>query len=157
MKRVIVDFFRDGAPDWVAQLDCGHLQHVGHSPPVVLRPWVETEQRRREKLGETLECPSCERFEVPEAHRAYSRTPEFDQSTMPRGLKSDHHTKRGVWATIRVLEGRLRYTVGDPVNREFLLEPGKDGIVLPQVPHQVEPVGSVRFYVEFMRAENPSP
>ena len=35
--------------------------------------------------------------------------------------------------------------------RTFDLAPGTDGIVLPEVPHHVVPVGAVRFHVEFLR------
>ena len=26
--------------DWVAELECGHTQHVRHDPPWTNRPWV---------------------------------------------------------------------------------------------------------------------
>jgi tellurite methyltransferase len=62
------------------------------------------------------------------------RTPEFTEATVPQGLLRDHSTKAGVWAQIRVLEGTLRYHVPS------------------EVVHHVEPLGRVRFYVEFFRA-----
>ena len=46
--------------DWVADLACGHGQHVRHNPPWQNRPWVITEQGRKEKLGVMLECKKCE-------------------------------------------------------------------------------------------------
>jgi len=45
---------------WVAELACGHGQHVRHDPPWQNRPWVMTEQGRKEKLGVLLDCKKCE-------------------------------------------------------------------------------------------------
>ena len=44
--------------------------------------------------------------------------------------------------------------IGAGKSAEHVLEPGRDGIVEPQVPHEVEPLGPVRFYVEFLREES---
>ncbi len=82
---------------------------------------------------------------------AYRRTPVFDESSVPNGLLHRHTTKAGVWGRICVLEGVLVYRILEPVVREERLEPGRDGLVEPQVAHEVEPVGRVRFYVEFLR------
>jgi len=78
----------------------------------------------------------------------YRRTPDFTERTLPAGLRRDHSTKAGVWALIHVLEGRLRYCVPD-WHYDEILEPGRVGIVAPEVLHFVEPEGSVRMYVEF--------
>lgn len=82
---------------------------------------------------------------------AYKRTAVFDQDTMPPGLRRRHRTKAGVWALIHVLEGRLRYRVLDPAG-ERILAPGEPGLVRPDQPHEVEPLGPVRFFVEFHTA-----
>ena len=37
MKRAIVGYHRDDVGDWVAELECGHAQHVRHDPPWQLR------------------------------------------------------------------------------------------------------------------------
>jgi tellurite resistance-related uncharacterized protein len=78
----------------------------------------------------------------------YRRTPVFDENTLPAGLRRGHRTKPGVWGVIRVLDGRLRYQVLDPAS-EVILEPGHPGLVLPDVPHLVEPLGPMRMQVEF--------
>jgi tellurite resistance-related uncharacterized protein len=83
---------------------------------------------------------------------AYQRTPEFSQATVPAGLRRRHTTKRGVWGQIRVLEGTLRYRILEPEVEEHVLTAESCGIVEPEVPHEVEPLGAVRFYVEFFRA-----
>lgn len=60
MQQAIIDFHLDEENDWVADLACGHGQHVRHNPPWQNRPWVITEQGRKEKLGVMLECKKCE-------------------------------------------------------------------------------------------------
>jgi len=72
----------------------------------------------------------------------------FDENSLPTGLCREHRTRLGVWGVIRVLEGRLRYRVLDPAS-EVILEPGHPGLVLPNQPHLVEPLGRMRMQVEF--------
>ena len=57
--RRIVGFGQDDEGHWVAQLECGHTQHVRHDPPLVQRPWVLTEEGRRQRLGLSLACAKC--------------------------------------------------------------------------------------------------
>lgn len=66
MKRTIIDFHRDEEGHWVADLDCGHGQHVRHDPPWMTRPWVITAEGRQSRLGVLLECKKCDEEGVPE-------------------------------------------------------------------------------------------
>jgi hypothetical protein len=59
-QQTIVGFHQDDQGDWVADLGCGHTQHVRHRPPWELRPWVTTEEGRRAHLGQILRCVRCE-------------------------------------------------------------------------------------------------
>ena len=155
MKRAITGFHLDEWSDWVADLDCGHGQHVRHRPPFVNRPWAVTEAGREAMLGAALDCVRCDRMEWPDGLAPYRRTPEFDETTIPAGLRSEHATKRGAWARIHVVSGTLRYRVGAPVHRSFRVEPAAVAIIVPEIPHRVEPEGAVRFFVEFWRVEPP--
>lgn len=151
MKRAIVGFHEDDAGDPVADLECGHGQHVRHRPPFINRPWVLSESGRAEMLGSELDCVLCDRMEWPDGLVAYRRTPEFDERTIPAGIKREHATKLGVWGRIHVVAGALRYTVASPISRSFRLAAPASGIVVPQVRHHVAPDGAVRFFVEFWR------
>ena len=87
----------------------------------------------------------------------YKRTATFTENTVPAGLLGDHSTKDGVWGLIYVEEGALRYAVTDPrcAPAETLLTPeGEPGIIEPTILHRVEPVGAVRFHVQFLRSAN---
>jgi hypothetical protein len=63
MKQAITGFHKDEEDDWVAQLACGHTQHVRHDPPWQLRPWVISKEGREEHLGRRLNCKKCDRNE----------------------------------------------------------------------------------------------
>lgn len=60
MKRRIIRFHQDENGDWVADLECGHTQHVRHNPPWENRPWVTTAAGRKDFLGHQLLCKKCE-------------------------------------------------------------------------------------------------
>ena len=102
-------------------------------------------------LGTDLGCVLCDRMEPPVGAVPYRRTPEFDTTSLPRGLRTDHATKRGVWGRIHVLAGELAYHVGAPVESSFNILAGGSAVVVPEVRHRVEPKGSVRVFVEFSR------
>jgi tellurite methyltransferase len=60
MKRAITGFHQDDVGDWVAELTCGHGQHVRHHPPWQVRPWAVTPEGRQARLGAQLDCQLCD-------------------------------------------------------------------------------------------------
>ena len=82
---------------------------------------------------------------------SYKRTPEFDENSVPAGLLKAHQTKEGTWGKIVVLSGRLMYRILEPTLEEIELSSEVHGVVEPTVLHEVAPIGSVKFYVEFYR------
>jgi tellurite resistance-related uncharacterized protein len=84
----------------------------------------------------------------PSAPAPYRSTPVFDEETLPAALRREHRTKPGVWGVVRVLEGEVRLSFVDPPSA-LILSPGTPGLLLPDQPHFVEPVGKVRMQVEF--------
>ena len=93
--------------------------------------------------------------DLPDNVVSYKRTPEFSEDTVPKGLLNAHQTKAGTWGKIVVLEGVLRYRILEPETETETevtdLSPDLHGVVEPTVLHDVEPLGIVRFYVEFYR------
>lgn len=61
MKQPIVSFHQDELEHWVADLACGHTQHVCHQPPWQNRQWVVSEQGRSERIGFELDCVECDK------------------------------------------------------------------------------------------------
>lgn len=78
----------------------------------------------------------------------YRSTPVFDQDTLPAALRSQHSTKAGVWGIVRIIEGSLRLTYLDPES-EILLDSATPGLILPEQPHFVTPLGPMRMQVDF--------
>jgi hypothetical protein len=60
MQRLIVGFHQDGQHHSVADLDCGHTQHVRHDPPWTNHPWVTSEEGRQSHIGVELICKRCD-------------------------------------------------------------------------------------------------
>ena len=149
--RAIEGFREDEHGDWIAELRCGHGQHVRHKPPFWSCPWILTAEGRTSKVGTELPCALCERFEMPSGYQPYKRTAEFTTLSIPDGLKRQHSTKAGVWGVIHLLVGRMRYVVEAPLAREWLLEAPSLTVIVPEIPHHVMPEGDVRFFVEFHR------
>ena len=51
MQSAIINYHLDEEKHWVAELECGHFQHVRHNPPWQNRSWVTSENGRQAKLG----------------------------------------------------------------------------------------------------------
>ncbi len=77
----------------------------------------------------------------------------FDETTLPKGLLSDHRTKAGVWGLLEVTSGSVRYVVCEPgMEREEVLAPGCPGVIVPEQRHHLALDGAVQFTVTFLRA-----
>ncbi len=66
MDQRITGFHQDDERQWVAELECGHNQHVRHDPPWMNRPWVVTAEGRRAFLGQVLACKKCDEGAPPD-------------------------------------------------------------------------------------------
>lgn len=77
------------------------------------------------------------------------KTPEFNETSIPKGLLKAHQTKKDVWGKIVILEGKLQYKINEPEEEIILLDPDNWGVVEPTTLHEVKPLGAVKFYVEF--------
>ncbi|KAA5538794.1 DUF3565 domain-containing protein [Roseiconus nitratireducens] len=60
MQQPIIGYHIDDHGHWVAQLVCGHNQHVRHDPPWVNREWVVSKCGRDSMLGYELDCKKCD-------------------------------------------------------------------------------------------------
>ena len=58
-QRRIVAFRQDAEGEWIAELECGHAQHVRHDPPWQVYPWVVTSEGRSGRVGALLLCFGC--------------------------------------------------------------------------------------------------
>jgi tellurite resistance-related uncharacterized protein len=154
MKQAITGFHQDTEGDWVAELSCGHNQHVRNCPPFTQRPWVVTEAGRDGRLGTPLSCPPCDRAELPEAIRRVRTSPEWDENTLPPGLRRPHQLATGTWGKLVVHDGALLFSMTGEPPLSVELTPGSAAQPIPPgVCHEVKPVGPVRFSIEFFTVD----
>jgi len=145
----IVGFHLDDDASWVAELDCGHRQHIRHKPPFQNAEWVTTDTGRAQKLGSHLPCRLCRMPRLPVCAVLYKETAIFDATTVPAGLLASHRLKPGTWGQIEVFSGRLEYVLEDEANLSFVLRPAVVGVVAPSRPHHVSVDSDTRFAVRF--------
>jgi tellurite resistance-related uncharacterized protein len=150
MQRTIVGFHLDDQGDWVAELDCWHNQHVRHQPPFQVRTWVTTSAGRTEHIGTMLECPLCDRAELPDGLVVSRTAGPFDETTLPDGLRRAHRVPAGAWGHLRVLEGSVELSIetGPPLERHLVA--GDHQPIPPQVDHQLQVGGPVRLQLDFL-------
>jgi tellurite resistance-related uncharacterized protein len=148
--RRIVGFVADELGDWVAQLECYHRQHVRHRPPFRVAPWVEDATERDRHIGMTLNCPLCDRCELPDDLTVVRTTPTWDDKTMPAALRRAHKVASGTWGRLRVERGSLRFVARtEPITDVVVTADCAQGIP-PDVEHFVEPRASTRFAIDFL-------
>ena len=147
MERSITGFHRDDAGDWVAELECGHNQHVRHRPPFQDRAWVMDDAQRAARIGAVLECPLCDRAELPASVRHVRNRAVWDADTMPAGLRRKHRLGPATWGVLHVRQGTLRID-GTEVRE------GDTRAIPPGVEHRIEPDGEVEFWIEFLAVQS---
>jgi hypothetical protein len=60
-EQRITGFRQDSEHQWIAELECGHAQHVRHDPPWQVYPWIQFDEGRSAHIGTTLYCRRCAR------------------------------------------------------------------------------------------------
>ncbi|TDR88984.1 DUF1971 domain-containing protein [Enterovirga rhinocerotis] len=98
----------------------------------------------------TAPPPDDERW--PAGLKAYKRTPDFTEATIPAGLRREHSTKPGVWAKLHVTDGAIDFhdsSSGD-VRR---LSAGSHPVIFPERVHHLAVIGPVSLFVEFYSEE----
>jgi tellurite resistance-related uncharacterized protein len=142
---------QDDTGDWVAQLECFHRQHVRHNPPFRSAPWILDNLGRPQRVGTTLDCPLCDRAELPDDLEVVRSTDTWTERTMPAGLRRGHRVASGMWGRLRVVEGELRFVAQTQPVLDVTVVADTPQAIPPEVEHEVEPKGPVRFFVEFLR------
>jgi tellurite methyltransferase len=151
--RTIAGFHADDAGEWVAELSCLHGQHVRHQPPFRQRQWVMTPAGRADRLGSEIDCPLCDRAELPEGLRLVRTAGPFDADTVPEALRKVHRIAAGTWGVLRLIEGSagLRLATTPPIDR--WLTRGATQPIPPLVSHHLTIDGAVVLAVDFLVAD----
>lgn len=153
MRRPIVGYHRDEVDEWIAELACGHNQHVRHRPPFQRRPWVVDEAGRAARIGAPLDCPLCDRAELPDGLRLLRPGEELDDRTIPPGLRRSRRLAGGRWGRIVVHRGQLLFVASTEPRLDLVLGPGSTQAIPPDVEHHVRPLGPVSFSVELLAVD----
>jgi tellurite resistance-related uncharacterized protein len=148
--RTIEGFHQDELGDWVAELSCLHGQHVRHRPPIWDRPWVLTEAGRTAQIGSSIDCPLCDRAELPEGLVRARTAGPFDETTLPQGLRRDHVVADRTWAVLHVLAGAVELTMATDPPMVRRIDAGDRQAIPPRVAHAVRPHGEARVEIEFL-------
>lgn len=151
-------FHRDDEGDWVAHLECGHSQHVRHRPPFQERRWVLEAQDRAARLGSPLECPLCDRAEMPDGLELVRSGEVWDEGSIPPRLRREHRLGPRIWGLLHVLGGRLRFA---PEQSTWAagagqLAAGDRQAIPPQMSHHIETDGPVSVRIDFYRVPPPA-
>ena len=137
MRRRIEGFHQDDHGDWVAELSCLHGQHMRHRPPFVDRAWVLTEEGRQERIGTEIECPLCDRAELPAGLRLARTAGPFDERSLPPGLQRAHEVGDRTWGVLRVLRGSVGFRLDTEPPLDIRLEEGASQPIPPGVAHRL--------------------
>ncbi len=156
MRRRILSFRQDDAGDWVAELSCLHRQHVRHRPPFHDRAWVLDDVQRRQRVGSELDCPLCDRAELPGDLVIIRSAGPFDAETLPPGLRGTHLVAAERWGLLRVVRGIVGIDLYlDPPTR-LRLDAGTAQAIPPEVPHLVSLDPDAVIEIDFLARDNSS-
>ncbi len=150
MIRTIDEFRQDATGDWIAELSCAHGQHVRHRPPWSQRFWVQSEAGRASRVGQPLDCPLCDRAELPIGLKVVRSVGPFDEVSLPKGLRKDHRVADRTWAQVRVIGGSIGFSMRTAPPMTIRLEAGGSQAIPPGVPHALEVLGPVQVVIDFL-------
>jgi len=150
MIRTIDGFHQDELGDWVAELSCLHAQHVRHRPPFQVRPWVVSAAGRSEHVGAQLDCPLCDRLELPLGLEIVRTAGPFDAETLPPALQRAHLVAERTWGVLRVIEGAVVFAIETTPPSSRRVVAGDDQPIPPGVSHLVRFDGPVRLAIDFL-------
>jgi len=135
VNRTITGFHADDVGDWVAELSCLHGQHVRHQPPFFDRAWTQTDAGRASQLGTALDCPLCDRAELPDGLELARTAGPFDADSLPSGLRRAHRVAESTWGVLRVVEGSVAIAIETDPPIERIVRAGERQPIPPSVPH----------------------
>ena len=106
--------------------------------------------RSRHAVGTALDCPLCDRAELPDGLVTARTAGPFDAGTIPAGLRHEHRVADRTWARVRVLGGSARLTIDTDPPLDVRLAVGDEQPIPPAVPHALHVEGPVTLVVEFL-------
>jgi tellurite resistance-related uncharacterized protein len=68
---------------------------------------------------------------------------------MPAGLRIAHRLKSGTWGRIVVLQGQVHFVARTNPVIDVIVSPERAQAIPPDIEHNVQPLGPVRFSIDF--------
>ena len=153
----MVGFRRDEDGAWVAMLSCLHAQHIRHQPPFWEAAWIDDEEERARRVGQLLDCPRCDRAEMPDGLAPVRTSATWDATTVPDALRRHHRVAAERWGLLEVEAGEVRFQADTRPPLDVMVQPGRPQPIPPELDHQVEPAEGARFHVTFLaRPDGPA-
>ena len=90
---------------------------------------------------------------LPESARSYRQIGPFEAGTIPAGLLRRHDLKPGVWGTLHILSGNIRFCWDDDAGGSRLLGTDDTMLVPPTIAHHLEIAGPVTLTIDFHAPE----
>jgi tellurite methyltransferase len=150
MDRAMTGFHLDDQGAWVAELECLHSQHIRHEPPFREAAWIDDPDERARRVGQPIECPLCDRAELPDGLRAVSTTVTWDADSVPNALRRDHRVAAETWGLLEVEVGEVCFRADTDPPIDVVVTPDRPQPIPPELDHHVEPAPGARFRVTFL-------
>ena len=135
MQRPITGVSQDEKSDWVAELSCGHGQHICHKPPFCCVLGRHSPEGHGSMLHQQARLPALRRFELPGRLRCPGS--ERLSSTRPRSHSGCRRIitrrRQASGGDSRPLRAAPAITSMALMVVNWSLDPGNPGIVLPEV------------------------
>ena len=150
MQRAMTGFRRDDEGAWIAELSCLHRQHIRHDPPFWEAAWIEDEEAHARRIGEPLDCPLCDRAELPDGLQPSRTTATWDASTVPAALRRHHRVAAETWGLLEVEAGEVRFQAETTPPLDVIVTSDHPQPIPPELDHRIEPSEDARFHITFL-------
>jgi tellurite resistance-related uncharacterized protein len=117
---------------------------------------VTSEAGRAARLGTPIECPLCDRFELPADLHVVRTAGPFDRDTLPPALQRSHLVADRTWGVLRVLEGAVMFAIETTPPTSVRLTSGDAQPIPPAVHHLLRVDEPVRLVIDFLVRQPPA-
>ncbi len=111
---------------------------------------MTTAAGRADRVGTELDCPLCDRAELPGDLEVTRTAGPFDQDAIPPALRKDHFVGEGRWGCLRVVEGSVGFVMATEPPIERRLTAGDHQAIPPGVAHHLVVEGPAVVAVDFL-------
>ena len=115
------------------------------------------ERRRDDRVGSDIDCPLCDRTELPAGLHTVRTAGPFDADSVPAGLRAQHRVADATWGMLRVIDGSVVIRLDTQPATVRRLCAGDEQAIPPLVQHRLEIDAPVTLVVDFLVRSVASP